>query len=109
MVTLSTFLQFWGVIFLGTTFFVCFFKTEAEDGEHDKVLGLVDTYKEVRISLGMTTFPCCSCPLLDFSRLTSRVMWKQPTSTNAVGGVFHLGYKYTPGVRTDSNMFAGGS
>lgn len=48
MVTLSTFLQFWGVVFLATTGFVCFFKPEVENGVNDKVMGLVDTYKQVR-------------------------------------------------------------
>lgn len=47
MVTLSTFLQFWGVVFLATTGFVCFFKPEVESGVNDKILGLVDTYKQV--------------------------------------------------------------
>lgn len=49
MVTLSTFLQFWGVIFLATTVFVCFFKPEVENGVGENVLGLVDTYKQVNI------------------------------------------------------------
>lgn len=48
MVTLSTFLQFWGVVFLATTGFVCFFKPEVENGVNDKIMGLVDTYKQVR-------------------------------------------------------------
>ncbi|CAM9338726.1 unnamed protein product, partial [Pylaiella littoralis] len=47
MVTLSTFLQFWGVVFLATTGFVCFFKPEVESGVNDKILGLVDTYKQL--------------------------------------------------------------
>lgn len=48
MVTLSTFLQFWGVVFLATTGFVCFFKPEVENGVNEKIMGLVDTYKQVR-------------------------------------------------------------
>lgn len=48
MVTLSTFLQFWGVVFLATTMFVCFFKPEVENGVNDKVLGPLDTYKQVK-------------------------------------------------------------
>lgn len=48
MVTLSTFLQFWGVVFLVTTVFVCFFKPEVEHGVNDNILGLVDTYKQVQ-------------------------------------------------------------
>ncbi|CAN0010949.1 unnamed protein product, partial [Sphacelaria rigidula] len=47
MVTLSAFLQFWGVVFLATTVFVCFFKPEVEDAVDEKVLGLVDTYKQL--------------------------------------------------------------
>ncbi|CAM9129657.1 unnamed protein product [Laminaria digitata] len=47
MVTLSTFLQFWGVVFLATTAFVCFFKPEVENGVDDNVMGLVDTYKQL--------------------------------------------------------------
>lgn len=47
MITLSTFLQFWGFVFLATTGFVCFFKAEVENGVNDKILGLVDTYKQV--------------------------------------------------------------
>ncbi|CAM9562794.1 unnamed protein product [Hapterophycus canaliculatus] len=47
MVTLSTFLQFWGFVFLATTGFVCFFKPEVENGVNDKILGLVDTYKQL--------------------------------------------------------------
>ncbi|CAN0379953.1 unnamed protein product, partial [Scytosiphon promiscuus] len=47
MVTLSTFLQFWGFVFLATTGFVCFFKPEVENGVNDKILGLFDTYKQL--------------------------------------------------------------
>lgn len=49
MITLSTFLQFWGVVFLATTAFVCFFKPEVENGIDDNVMGLVDTYKQVKM------------------------------------------------------------
>lgn len=49
MITLSTFLQFWGVVFLATTVFVCFFKPEVENGVDDNVMGLVDTYKQVKM------------------------------------------------------------
>lgn len=48
MITLSSFLQFWGVMFLATTGFVCFFKPEVENGVNDKVMGLIDTFKQVR-------------------------------------------------------------
>lgn len=48
MVTLSTFLQFWGVVFLATTAFVCFFKPEVETGVGENVMGLLDTYKQVK-------------------------------------------------------------
>lgn len=51
MVTLSIFLQFWGVVFLATTAFVCFFKPEVENDVDDKIMGLVDTYKQVRAAL----------------------------------------------------------
>ena len=49
IVTLSIFPQFWGVVFLATTAFVCFFKPEIENGVGDNVVGLVDTYKQVKI------------------------------------------------------------
>ncbi|CAM9235621.1 unnamed protein product [Choristocarpus tenellus] len=65
MVTLSSFLSFWGLMFLTTTAYVCFFKTEANESE-DNVLGLVDTYKQlikcVKLpslqSLGVVLFTC---------------------------------------------------
>lgn len=47
IVTLSTFLQFWGVVFLATTVWLCLFKPEIENGVNDEILGLVDTYKQV--------------------------------------------------------------
>eukprot|EP00752_Nemacystus_decipiens_P013489 g11948.t1 len=47
MLSLSTFLQFWGLVFLVTTGFVCFFKPEVENGVNDKIMGLLDTYKQL--------------------------------------------------------------
>ncbi|CAM9227272.1 unnamed protein product [Ascophyllum nodosum] len=38
MLTLSTFLQFWGVVFLATTLFVWFFKPEVDNGMDDEPL-----------------------------------------------------------------------
>lgn len=71
MVTLSAFLQFWGVVFLATTVFVCFFKPEVEDAVDEKVLGLVDTYKQVkyiekwfRMARNMNSGYCHCCPML---------------------------------------------
>ena len=61
MVTLSSFLQFWGVVFLATTGFVCFFKPEVENGVDDKTLGLVDTYKQVQRSCSVLRSRCRSC------------------------------------------------
>ena len=64
MVTLSSFLQFWGVVFLATTGFVCFFKPEVENGVDDKTLGLVDTYKQVQRSCSVLRSRCRSCYFL---------------------------------------------
>ncbi|CAB1106112.1 unnamed protein product [Ectocarpus sp. CCAP 1310/34] len=47
IVTLSTFLQFWGAVFLATTIWLCLFKPEVENGVNDEFLGLVDTYKQL--------------------------------------------------------------
>lgn len=52
IVTLSSFLQFWGVVFLVTTFFVWFFKPEVENGVNDKGIGIVETYKQVKKRIG---------------------------------------------------------
>lgn len=56
IVTLSTFLQFWGVVFLATTLFVCFFKPEVENGTSTKTFGLLDTYKQVNAKAGCQVY-----------------------------------------------------
>lgn len=56
MLSLAAFLQFWGVVFLATTVFVCFFKAEVGDGVNYKVAGLVDTYRQVKLDFA----PCRS-------------------------------------------------
>ncbi|CAM9547476.1 unnamed protein product [Discosporangium mesarthrocarpum] len=47
LVTLSSFLCFWGVVFLVTTAFVCFFKAEVPLDSETDLLGLTDTYKQL--------------------------------------------------------------
>lgn len=53
MISLAAFLQFWGVVFLATTVFVCFFKAEVRDGVTDKVVGLRDTYRQVNVGFAL--------------------------------------------------------
>eukprot|EP00953_Heterococcus_sp_UTEX-ZZ885_P015306 8621-Heterococcus_DN1.PRE.1 len=47
MVSLSSFLVFWAVIFLATTLFVWFFKKERHDESEQEVEGLLETYKQL--------------------------------------------------------------
>jgi len=44
LVTLSGFLMFWAVVFVGATTLVAIFKSETEDGEEEE-LGIVETYQ----------------------------------------------------------------
>lgn len=53
MLSLAAFLQFWGVVFLATTVVVCFFKAEVGDGVNYKVVGLLDTYRQVKLGFAL--------------------------------------------------------
>lgn len=47
LVTLSSFLYFWGIVFFTTTTLVWFLKHEAEDKDANSEQGIIDTYKQL--------------------------------------------------------------
>lgn len=92
MVTLSTFLQFWGVVFLATTVFVCFFKPEVENGVNDKVLGLADTYSQVKAAFLAPIFPGYAIQRQTYTRQNAFGMYWPPLVDS---GVISIGNSYT--------------
>lgn len=47
LVTLASFLYFWGIVFFGTTTLVWIFKHESDDPDADGEQGIIDTYKQL--------------------------------------------------------------
>lgn len=64
MVSVTSFLAFWGAIFVATTLFVWFFKKERHDESENEVHGLKETYKQLVRCIRLPSVRGLCCVLL---------------------------------------------
>lgn len=89
MLSLAAFLQFWGLVFLATTVFVCFFKAEAGDGLNYKVVGLFDTYRQVKLGFALCRSLLLSCWRLHKNEKSTTILSSRIQCRSAIPKYLH--------------------